>query len=91
MYKVMTTTLYCDKIEIDVTKFIKACPTWERFKKSEKKFGKLPPKEVIMIPRETFYIDLLVPCIVTDRLDNGRILNGEIDIESIRAFEEIYV
>ena len=48
MYKTMTATLYWDNMETDVSKFNKTCSTCQRFKKSKKKYGKLPPKEVTM-------------------------------------------
>ena len=66
MYKTMAATLYWDNMETDVSKFTKTCPTCQRFKKSKKKNGKLPPKEVTMIPWETVCIDLISPCTVTD-------------------------
>ena len=58
-------TLYWDNMETDVSKFTKTCPTCQRFKKSKKKNGKLPPKEVTMIPWETICIDLIGPYTVT--------------------------
>ena len=50
MHKKMTATLYWDKMEKDITGFIKGCPTCQRFKKSKKKYGKIPPKKVTMTP-----------------------------------------
>ena len=71
----MEATLYWDNMETDVSKFIKTCSTYQRFKKSKKKYGKLPSKEVTMTPWETVCIDLIGPYTVTDRSVNDRILN----------------
>ena len=43
-------------------------------KKKRKKYGRLPPKEVSMIPWETVCIALVGPYTVTDKLGNDRTL-----------------
>ena len=67
---------YWDKIKADVIDLTKTSPTYQRFENIEKKYGKLPPKEVIMAPWETAYIDLIGPYTVTDRVGNDRTLNA---------------
>ena len=49
----MTAILYCDKMETDITDFMKACTTYQRFKKNKKTHDKLPPDEVTMTIWET--------------------------------------
>ena len=50
MYKTIASTMYWENMEKDIAAFTKACPTCQRFKKKRKKYGKLPPKEVSMVP-----------------------------------------
>ena len=64
----MMANLHWDKMEADVTDFIIAFPTYQRFKKSKKKYGKLLPQEITMISCETVYIDLVGTYTVTDML-----------------------
>ena len=89
MYKTMAATLYWDNMETDVSKFTKTCPTCQRFKKSKKKYGKLPPKEVTMTPWETVCIDLVGPYTVTDRSGNDRILNAMTFVDPATGWFEI--
>ena len=89
MYKTMAATLYWDNMETDVSKFIKTCSTCQRFKKSKKKYGKLPPKEVTMTPWETVCIDLIGPYTVTDRSGNDRILNAMTFVDPATGWFEI--
>ena len=89
MYKTMAATLYWDNMETDVSKFIKTCSTCQRFKKSKKKYGKLPPKEVTMTPWETVCIDLIGPYTVTDRSDNDRILIAMTFVDPATGWFEI--
>ena len=63
-------------MEADITDFIKACQTFQRLKRNEKKCGKLLPKEVTTMTRwESICIGLIAPYIVTDNLSNEKILN----------------
>ena len=89
MYKTMAATLYWDNMETDVSRFTKTCPTCQRFKKSKKKYGKLPPKEVTMTPWETVCIDLVGPYTVTDRLGNDRILTAMTFVDPATGWFEI--
>ena len=89
MYKTMAATLYWDNMETDVSRFTKTCSTCQRFKKSKKKYGKLPPKEVTMTPWETVCIDLVGPYTVTDRLGNDRILTAMTFVDPATGWFEI--
>ena len=44
-------------------------------KKNKKKYDKVSPREVTMIPLENVYIELIDPYTVTDILYNDSILN----------------
>ena len=61
-------TLYWEKMEDEIRQFVKQCPTCQRLKKKKKKkkYGKLPPKNVELIPWDTVCIDLVGPYTVTD-------------------------
>ena len=52
----------------------------QRFKKKKKKYGKLPPKNVVLIPWDTVCIDLVGPYTVTDQKGNDRNLNAMVFI-----------
>ncbi len=52
MYKTIGATMYCESMESDIKAFTKACPTCQRHKKKRKKYSKLPPKQVDLIPWE---------------------------------------
>ena len=55
-------------MEDEIRQFVKQYPTCQRFKKKKekKKYSKLPPKNVELIPWNTVCIDLVGPHIVTD-------------------------
>ena len=44
-----------------ITKFVKACPTCQRNKRKQKKYGTLPPKEAEATPWDKMCIDLIGP------------------------------
>ena len=52
MYKALASTLYREKIEDEIRQLVKQYPVYQRFKK-KKKYGKLPPKNVELIPWDT--------------------------------------
>ena len=69
---------------------MKQCPTCQRFKKKKKKkFGKLLPKNVELIPWDTLCIDLVDPYTVTDQKGNDRILNAMTFVDPATGWFEI--
>ena len=79
MYKTLASTLYWEKMENEIRQFVKQCPTCQRFKKKKKKkYGKLLPKNVELIPWDTVFIGLVSPYTTTDQKGNDRILNAMI-------------
>ena len=53
-------------------KYVSNCVTYKKFKKSQKKYGKLPVKEVTdeIIPRETVQIATIGPYPITTKDEN---------------------
>ena len=85
----MIATIYCDKMETDVTDFIKACCTCLKLKKNKQTTSKLPPQEVTITPWKSVCIDLIGPQTVTDRLVNYRILNVTIFVDTATGWFEM--
>ena len=73
----------------DIAAFTNACPTCQRFKKKRKKYGRLPPKDVSMIPWETVCIDLVGPYTVTDKLGKDRTLLAMTFVDPATGWFEI--
>ena len=59
--------MYWESMETDIKAFTKACTTCQKFKKKRKRYGKLPPKQVDLIPWECVCVDLVGPYTVTDK------------------------
>ena len=76
MYKTIGATMYCESMESDIKAFTKACPTCQRHKKKRKKYSKLPPKQVDLIPWECVCIDLVGPYTVPDKTGCDRVLQA---------------
>ena len=78
----MTATIYWDKIEADVTDFIKACTTYQRIKKNKQKYGKLLPQDVSTIPWDIVCKDIMGTYTGIERFSNGRIMNAMSFVDS---------
>ena len=89
MYKTIASTMYWENMDKDIAAFTKACPTCQRFKKKRKKYGRLPPKDVSMIPWETVCIDLVGPYTVTDKLGKDRTLLAMTFVDPATGWFEI--
>ena len=76
-------------MEDEIRQFVKQCPTCQRFKKKKKKYDKLPPKNVELIPWDTVCIDLVGPYTVTDQRGNDRILNAMTFVDPATGWFEI--
>ena len=50
--RIITTSIYWDKMEADITDFIKPCRPAKGSRRVQ--YGKIPPKEVTMIPWENY-------------------------------------
>ena len=78
MHKTLTSTYYRKKMDDEIRQFLKQCPACQRFKKEKKKkkYNKIPPKNVELIPWDTVCsINLVGHYTVTDQKGNDRILN----------------
>ena len=67
MYKIIGAIMYWESMETDIKIFTMACTTCQNFKKKRKKYSKLPPKQVDLIPWECICVDLVGPYTVTDK------------------------
>ena len=60
----------------------KYLPQLSKIKEEQKEVWELPPTKVTMVLWETICIDLIGPCIVTDRLVTDGILNAMAFVDS---------
>ena len=88
MHKTLASALYWEKMEDEIRQFVIQCPTCQGFKK-KKKYGKLPPKNVEIIPWDAVCIDLVGPYTVTDQKGNDRILNVMTFVDPATGWFEI--
>ena len=89
MYKTIGATMYWESMESDIKAFTKACPTCQKHKKKRKKYGKLPPKQVDLIPWECVCVDLVGPYTVTDKTGCDRVLQAMTFIDPATGWFEI--
>ncbi len=89
MHKAMASTLYWEKMEDETKQIVKQCKTCQRFKKQKKKYGKVPPKDVDLIPFDTMRIDIIGPYPVTDQKGNDRILDAMSFVDPTTGWFEI--
>ena len=94
MHKILVSILYWEKREDKIRKFIKQCPTCQRFKKKKRKkkiktYGKISPKNVELISCDTVCIDIVGPYTVTDQKGNDRNLNVVIFVDLATGWFEI--
>ena len=89
MYKTLASTLYWEGMEKDVQMYVKNCSTCQKYKKTQKKYGKLPPKNATMTPWETVCVDLVGPYTVTDSTGKDRTLMAMTFIDPATGWFEI--
>ena len=53
MHKAISSTLYWEGMEKAINTYVKKCTISQKYKKKQKKYGKLPPKNSTMIPWDT--------------------------------------
>ena len=76
IYKTIWAIMYWESMETDIKAFTNACTTFQKFKKKRKKYSKLPPKQVDLIPWECVCEDLVGPYTVTDKTGCDVVLNA---------------
>ena len=89
IYKSISATLFWSNIETGIAAFVKACPTYQRFKKEREKYRKIPPKTIAMIPWETVYVYTVDPYTVTDKVVTDRRLSEMAFIDPSTGWFEI--
>ena len=70
-------------MEVDISAFVKACSTYQRFEEQTKIIGRIPLKTVTMIAWEYVYQNLVGPCTLidtsgTDRVNTAMIIAGQL-------------
>ena len=76
-------------MDADIKTFTKACTTCQKFEKKRKKFRKLPPKQIELIPWKRVCVDQVGPCTVTGKTGCDRVLNTMIFIDPATGRFEI--
>ena len=76
MHDKLVSIIYWQKMKDGSRQVVKEWPTPQRFKKKKKIYGKLPPKNVELIPCDTVCVDLIGPYTVNDQKGNDRNLNA---------------
>ena len=75
-------------MKVDISAFVKAYPTYQRFKKHGKKYWEISPKTVTIIPKETVFY-LVCPYNIIDKSGTGRILTVMIFVDAVASCFEI--
>ena len=89
MYKTLASAMFWEGMEKDINWYVKRCSTCQKYKKTQKKNGKLPPKYATMIPWGTVCVDLVWLYTATDNTGKDRTLMAMTFIDPVMGWFEI--